>query len=95
MQYEPSFQCIEQYLERNAGTHPENAAVIVRDVRVSYKELWRLTRGFARYLTEECAVSPGERVVVRSAQTLEYAVAYFSVHLPPENAKAIIAETEA
>lgn len=107
MQYEPSFQCIEQYLERNAGTRPENAAVIVRDVRVSYKELWRLTRGFARYLTEECAVSPGERVVVRSAQTLEYAVAYFGVHLcgaifvplergiPPEKAKDIIEETEA
>lgn len=106
MQYE-NYECIEQYLEKYAVQVPERTAIIVKDTYTTYGELWRLVRGFARYLVCECGVKKGDRVVVKTMQTLDYAVAYFAVHLsggifvpleksiPNDKAAAILEETEA
>lgn len=81
MQYEVDFECIEQYLEKYAVQKPEYTAIIVKDTYTSYGELWRMVRGFARYLTETCEVQKGDRVVIKTLQTLDFAVSYFAVHL--------------
>ncbi len=75
------FECIEQYLAKYAQEAPDRAAVIVKDVRTSYDELWRLVRGVSRFLKEECGVKKGDCVVVKAMQNLNYAVSYFAVHL--------------
>ena len=81
MQYEVDFECIEQYLEKYAVQKPEYTAIIVKDTYTSYGELWRMVRGFARYLTETGEVQKGDRVVIKTLQTLDFAVSYFAVHL--------------
>lgn len=80
MQYEKNYECIEQYLQKYAVEVPERTAVIVKDAYTSYGELWRLTRGFACFLAAR-GVCRGDRVVVKTMQTLDYVVAYFAVHL--------------
>ena len=106
MQYEP-FECIEQYLEKYAEKIPERTAVIVKNTYTSYSELWRLVRGFARYLVCECGVEKGDCIVVKTMQTLDICVAYFAIHLSggifvpleksiaKDKAAAIVEETEA
>lgn len=106
MQYE-QYECIEQYLAKYAQQVPERTAVIVKDTYTTYGELWHLVRGFARFLTTECGVEKGNCVVVKTMQTLDFAVAYFAVHLSGgifvpleksignDKAASILEETEA
>ncbi len=101
------YQCIEKYLQKYAEENPEKNAVIVKDVYTSYGELWKHVRAFSGYLKKECGVRKGDCVVVKTMQTLNYAIAYFSTHLAggifvpleksisEEKAKEILEETEA
>lgn len=75
------FECIEQYLAKYASEKPQQTAIIVKDVYTSYAELWQLVCGVSRYLNEKCGVKKGDCVVVKAMQNLQYAVAYFAVHL--------------
>ena len=74
-------ECIEEYLSMFADRSPDKTAVIVKDEFTSYGRFWEYVRGFARYLAEICEVKRGECVVVKTTQTLSYAISYFSIHL--------------
>lgn len=75
------FTCIEQYLEYHAQNKPDEAAVIVKNDVTSYAQMWSKVKAFAYYLKTECGLKKGECVCVRAIQSLDYAIAYFAVHL--------------
>jgi len=75
------FTCIEQYLEYHAKNKPDAPAVIVKNDVTNYGQMWAKVKAFAYYLKTECELKKGECVCVRAIQSLDYAVAYFAVHL--------------
>lgn len=75
------FGCIEEYLQKYAAISANRTAIIVKNNYTSYGELWRMVGGFSRYLVMEYGVKSGDRIVVKTMQTLNFAVVYFATHL--------------
>ena len=76
-----NLESIEAYLERYALSQPRKDAVIVKNAHTTYSQLWKLVRGFARYLCIECGINKEDKVVVKATQTLSYCICYFAIHL--------------
>lgn len=72
---------IIEYLADHANGEPNNIAVVVGSQKTSYNDLWRYVKGFCRYLILIKGVRKGDRIVIKASQSLEYVIAYMSVHL--------------
>ncbi|HXH83926.1 MAG TPA: long-chain-fatty-acid--CoA ligase [Candidatus Tectomicrobia bacterium] len=68
----------DRMLRDTAARHPETAAVVFRDVSVTYRELEALTNRFARALVR-LGVAKGDRVCILSTNCPEYVVAFYAV----------------
>ena len=99
--------CVEAYLNEYAMMFPDRTAIIVKDEMTTYSKLREYVWGFAGYLRDRAGLKKSDCVVVRSTQTLSYAVSYFAVHLcggifvpverslPDDKCVSIIQETNA
>src|SRR3989475_12413748 len=65
-------------LSHGAARHPENVAVIFRDVSLTYRELEALTNRFARALTA-LGVSRSDRVCLLTPNCPEYIIAFYAI----------------
>jgi acyl-CoA synthetase (AMP-forming)/AMP-acid ligase II len=63
-------------LRESTGRRPDALAVIQRDRRVAYDELWAQTAALAGFLTRE-GLRPGERVAILIENSPEYIAAYY------------------
>lgn len=70
---------LEGYLQHHAQTTPDKVAVISRDQRVTYAELWTLVQHHAGILREIHA--PHTIVAIRTHQSVDFMVEYFALHL--------------
>src|SRR4029453_1212257 len=68
----------DQMLSHGAERHPENVAVVFRDVSLTYRELEALTNRFARVLVA-LGVVKGDRVCVLSPNCPEYIIAFYAI----------------
>jgi long-chain acyl-CoA synthetase len=68
----------DQVLTHGAEHHPENVAVVFRDVSLTYRELEALTNRFARALAA-LGVAKGDRVCVLSPNCPEYIIAFYAI----------------
>src|SRR6267142_2704516 len=68
----------DRMLSHGAARHPENVAVIFRDVSLTYRELEALTNRFARALTA-LGVSRGDRVCLLTPNCPEYIIAFYAI----------------
>lgn len=73
-----TYASIVEYVSHYAQERPETPAVIVGDRVTTYRELWRLVRGFAYYLQKIVGVRKGDIVLAKASQTTDYMVLYFS-----------------
>ncbi len=72
---------IEQQIERNAQRMPEKVALICKDTRVSYGELWDRCCEEARRLQDDASFYKGKRVILAAAGNAEFVYQYFGTHL--------------
>ncbi|MCR4664203.1 MAG: acyl--CoA ligase [Paludibacteraceae bacterium] len=72
---------IEQQIERNAQRMPEKVALICKDTRVSYGELWERCCEAAKTLQNDAGFYKGKRVVLAAAGNAEFVYQYFGTHL--------------
>lgn len=79
-----------EYIAYYAEKAPATPAVLAGGTMVTYGELWRKVRGFARYLNNCVGLHEGDVVLIKATPTIEYAVSYFGTHL----AGSIIAPIE-
>lgn len=75
------YQSIAQAILAHSANHPERAALIDQNQQMSYAQLGRCIQGCGEWLAKECALLPGERVVLIAEQTVPYAAATFAVQL--------------
>ncbi len=72
---------IEQQIERNAQRMPEKVALICKDTRVSYGELWERCCEEAKRLQDDASFYKGRRVILAAAGNAEFVYQYFGTHL--------------
>ena len=72
---------IEQQIELNAQRMPEKVALICKDTRVSYSELWERCCEEARRLQDDASFYKGKRVILAAAGNAEFVYQYFGTHL--------------
>src|SRR5439155_15919536 len=65
-------------LSHGAARHPENVAVVFREVSLTYRELDALTNRFARALTR-LGVRKGDRVCLLTTNCPEYVIAFYAI----------------
>ena len=68
----------DQMLSHGAARHPENVAVVFRDVSLTYRELEAMTHRFARALAT-LGVSRGDRVCLLTPNCPEYIIAFYAI----------------
>src|SRR5262249_56730532 len=68
----------DRMLSHGAARHPENVAVVFRDVSLTYRELEALTNRFARGLAA-LGVSRGDRVCLLTPNCPEYIIAFYAI----------------
>ena len=68
----------DRILSHGAERHPENVAVVFRDVSLTYRELDALTNRFARALTR-LGVRKGDRVCLLTTNCSEYVIAFYAI----------------
>ena len=68
----------DRTLSHGAERHPENVAVVFRDVSLTYRELDALTNRFARALTR-LGVRKGDRVCLLTTNCSEYVIAFYAI----------------
>src|SRR2546429_4334286 len=68
----------DQMLSHGADRHPENVAVVFRDVSLTYRELEALTNRFARALLA-LGVTRGDRICVLAPNCPEYVIAFYAI----------------
>src|SRR5256712_1584299 len=68
----------DQMLSHGADRHPENVAVVFRDVSLTYRELEALTNRFARALLA-LGVAKGDRVCVLAPNCQESLIAFYAI----------------
>lgn len=71
---------VVSYVKTHAETNPEKTAVIAENLTLSYGELWKNVRGFARYL-QSFRLEKGARIVVKAFPTTDFPVVCFAIHL--------------
>lgn len=71
---------IVEQLSEHARKSADKLAIITPEEGITYGELYRLIKGYASFLQSQ-GVRRGDIVLARAAQTIEYAVLYFGVHL--------------
>lgn len=69
-----------EYVAEWAAVNPDKIAVIAEDRETSYCELYRLVRGYSKYLIDK-GVQKGDIIVISASQSLDYVVAYLAIHL--------------
>ena len=70
---------IEDYLRRDAELYPDKVAIICGDQQVTYSELWQQVEHRVAVLAGK--FHPGQVVVMRSSQSIDFIVTYFAIHL--------------
>lgn len=70
-----------EYICHYASETPDKLAVIAGKTKITYRELWRLVRGFACYLKRQTGLQKGDIVLAKATQTADYPVLYYGVHL--------------
>lgn len=73
-------QSIVEYLAYYAEKTPENDAVIANGEKLTFKELWNSVRNLSAYLKEH-GIRTNDKVLVKGAHTVQYAVCCYAVHL--------------
>ena len=68
----------DRMLSHGAARHPENVAVVFRDVSLTYRELEALTNRFARALAR-LGVGRGDRVCLLTTNCPEYVIAFYAI----------------
>ena len=69
---------IASILAESAVRYPDNLAVVLGDVRLTYPQLWESARSYAAVLRER-GVGPGDRVALLLPNTPHFPMAYFGV----------------
>lgn len=72
---------IEAYLRKHAMEYPGRPAVATLEGQLTYAELWGNVRKLAFLLRHTYGIRRGDRVLIRSSQTLEHIISYFAIHL--------------
>lgn len=72
---------IEQRIELNAQRMPEKVALICKDTRVSYGELWERCCEETKRLQDDASFYKGKRVILAAAGNAEFVYQYFGTHL--------------
>jgi long-chain acyl-CoA synthetase len=67
---------IASILAESAVRHPDNTAVVIGDLRLSYAQLWGHTKQYAAVLRER-GVQPGDKVALLLPNTPHFPLAYF------------------
>ena len=75
---EPSAPLIHHFLEASAGIFPAKTAVVHERNRAGYSELNKWANQLAHGLIE-AGVRPGDRVVLLSENSIEYAFSYYGI----------------
>ncbi|MBN1656724.1 MAG: acyl--CoA ligase [Deltaproteobacteria bacterium] len=70
------FASLVRYLEHTAERLPRREAVIFKQRRVSYEELWSWACSIAAYLRRQ-GIEPGDRVAILMENSPEYIAAYY------------------
>lgn len=78
---EIAYDSVVEYICHYANETPDVPAVIAGGSAITYRELWRLVRGFACYLRQKAGVNRGDIVLVKASQTVEYVIEYYGVQL--------------
>jgi len=68
---------IASILAESAIRHPDNTAVVLGDLRLSYQQLWDHTRQYAAVLRDK-GVGPGDKVAVLLPNTPHFPLTYFA-----------------
>jgi long-chain acyl-CoA synthetase len=68
---------IASILAESAVRYPDNTAVVLGDLRLSYQQLWDHTRQYAAVLRER-GVGPGDKVALLLPNTPHFPLAYFA-----------------
>ena len=68
----------DRVLTHGAERHPENVAVVFRDVSLTYRELEALTNRFTRALSR-LGVRRGDRVCLLTTNCPEYVIAFYAI----------------
>ncbi len=80
---------IIEHVSEYAICQPDKVAIVVKEVETSYSELFRLVRGYSRFL-KKIGIKKRDVIVVKASQSLEYVVAYLAIHL----CHAVVASVE-
>jgi long-chain acyl-CoA synthetase len=67
---------IASILAESATRYPDNTAVVIGDMRLSYAQLWGHTKQYAAVLREK-GVQPGDKVALLLPNTPHFPLAYF------------------
>ena len=67
---------IASILSESATRHPDNDAVVLGDLRITYSQLWGHARQYAAVLRER-GVGPGDKVALLIPNTPHFPLAYF------------------
>lgn len=76
-----AYASVLEYICHYAKETPDVPAVIAGGSTATYGELWKLIKGFARYLIQEIGLQKGDIVLVKASSTVEYVVEYYGVQL--------------
>lgn len=71
---------LEDYLRLNAARTPDKMAVVGEKASVTYAQLWRRVQSRAEELRSR-GCRPGQAVLTRASQTVDFLVDYFATHL--------------
>jgi acyl-CoA synthetase (AMP-forming)/AMP-acid ligase II len=71
---------IIEHVALYAKSQPDKKAVLTPDGSVTYLELFDYARGYAKYLLS-FGLKKGDKVVLRSRQTIDYVIQYLGIHL--------------
>ncbi|HTL23153.1 MAG TPA: AMP-binding protein, partial [Mycobacteriales bacterium] len=67
---------IASILAESAERHPDNTAVVLGDLRLSYTQLWAHTKQYAAVLRER-GIGAGDKVALLLPNTPHFPLAYF------------------
>lgn len=67
-------------LVRHAERRADRVALIDREERITYRDLWLRVRNVAGYLTEN-GVTPGDRIALSATKDSTFVYLYYAVHL--------------
>lgn len=71
---------VVESLYQSSVRRPEHIAIIADGEKISYSDLWNEILGFTSYI-KSLNLEKGSRILVKSASSIWYAVAIFSIHL--------------